>query len=74
MKTSDSPSNADLLADYHELLRIVKQRPAGILTQSETRKLIACLEKCIAEIEIEIAQDVEKADGQSELIRMDRAR
>jgi hypothetical protein len=50
--TTDSQPKADLLADYRELLRIVKQRPPGILTQPETNKLIGCLEKGIAEVEI----------------------
>jgi hypothetical protein len=51
----DPRSKHEILADYRELLQIVKNRPAGILTQSETNRLIACLERCIAEAEGEPA-------------------
>ena len=59
--TFEPRSKADLLADYRELLRIVKQRPAGILTQPETNKLTVFLEKCIAETETESVVDAERA-------------
>jgi uracil-DNA glycosylase len=49
--TSKSAVAADILADYRELLRIVKNRPPGVLTNSEANKLIPYLEACIAEIE-----------------------
>jgi hypothetical protein len=49
--TSKSVSAVDVLAEYRELLRIVKNRPPCILTESETNKLIKYLEACIAEVE-----------------------
>jgi hypothetical protein len=57
--TSKSASAADTLADYRELLRIVKNRPQGILTESETNRLITFLEACIAEIETGISESRE---------------
>lgn len=55
--TSKSASALDVLADYRELLRIVKNRRPGILTESETNKLITYLEACIAELETETSED-----------------
>ena len=57
--TSKSASVLDVLADYRELLRIVKNRRPGILTESETNKLITYLEACIAELETETSEDQE---------------
>jgi hypothetical protein len=54
--TSKLASAADILADYRELLRIVKNRPLGILTDSETHKLVTYLEACIAEIEADASE------------------
>ena len=51
--TSKSASPADTLADYRALLHILKNRPLGILTNSETNNLITYLEACIAKIEAE---------------------
>ena len=54
--TSKSACSADALADYRELLHILKNRPLGILTNLETNSLITYLEACIAKIEAEIAE------------------
>ena len=55
--TSKSASALDVLADYRELLRLVKKRRPSILTESETNKLITYLEACIAELETETSED-----------------
>lgn len=57
--TSKSASATAILADYRELLHIVKDRPPGILTNSETDRLITYLDACIAEIEADTCELLE---------------
>jgi hypothetical protein len=57
--TSKSVAAADALANYRELLRIVKNRPPCILAELETNTLITYLEACIAEIETGISVGLE---------------
>lgn len=62
MTSKSASAPADVLADYRELLRIVKNRRPGILTESETNKLITYLEASIAELETETSEDKEKKE------------
>jgi len=60
--TSDSQSRGELLDGCRELLRIAKQRPAGILSPLETNKLVTYLERCIYELETDAVEDEEKTN------------